>query len=392
MRTRSSMVLSAVVVALLMAISALPLHAYYIEIIDPIEGATYAPCGPDMVAWVSDLPPGPGPVILRLSWRPQGGSWEVFAVDDNNAGADHPWPSPPCYMGWYEVRVEYIPDPSVGDTVSFYVDGGTQYINITTPEYQREYYCAPSEVRWDSNIDPNEGNVLEVTYRRSTGWGWIDGTVGVSNNDGVIQWNDPPCGVEYPHECEVRVQYTPDPSVYDVVEFVLVEDDFPVDGPYGIFIDFSGDAAGYIDIATRVDPPQYTSFEAYVALLGSDDLTTVSFAVKVVPAGVLAPLSFESLLPGGLSIGSLDTGVTVTSTECMSAGNIVYLARLGCFYLGGEADIEIRDHPDYPRWVVNCEDEVGYYEVANHGGVGKEPVSTPVETMSWGAIKAMYRD
>ena len=379
-----------ILLCVLLCTPALPADAYYIEIIDPIEGATYAPCGPDMVAWVSDLPPGPGPVILRLSWRPQGGSWEVFAVDDNNAGADHPWPSPPCYMGWYEVRVEYIPDPSVGDTVSFYVDGGTQYINITMPEYQREYYCAPSEERWDSNIDPNEGNVLEVTYRRSTGWGWIDGSVGVSNNDGVIQWDDPPCGGEYPHTCEVRVQYTPDPSVYDVVEFYLV--DFPFGAPYAIFIDFAGDAQDYGEVVSRAEAMPYTNLEAYVGMMGAYDFATVSFALEIIPPSAFAPPDFERLLPGSMQIGDWDTGITMASSECMSAGNIVYLAKLNLFYLGGEADIEIRDHPDWPREVVDCGFGTYLYEVANHGSVGEDPVGTPVEAQTWGVIKAMYRD
>ena len=268
-----------------------------------------------------------------------------------------------------------------------------EYIEITTPA-ARPYYCAPTEVRWDSDIDPAEGDVLEVSFRYDYGWGWSSRIpIGVSSNDGEIGWTDPPCWYDLPNggRFEVRVQYTSDPSVYDAVEFALVE--CPIDGPYGILIDFAGDAQTLGDAVGRADPAPYTSLEAYVGLLGTEDFANISFAVTVVPpTGVLTPLSFESLLPGGLAIGSLDAGLTLFSTECEQPGGIMYLARLECFYLTGTADIEIRDHPYYPRWVVNCGDELGYYEVANHGGVGKDPVSTSVEAMSWGAIKAMYRD
>ena len=269
-----------------------------------------------------------------------------------------------------------------------------EYIEITLPE-SGEYACSPSEVRWDSDIDPAEGDVLEVSFRYDYGWGWSSWIpIGVSNNDGEIGWSDPPCWDDLSNGggFEVRVQYTSNPSVYDVVEFDLVNDGFPVDGPYGIFIDFAGDAQNYLEVVPRIDPVPYTSFEAFVALRGTDDFTTASFAVKVVPSGVLTPLGFESLLPGGLAIGSLDAGVTLDSTECKPSGEVVYLARLEGFYLTGEADIEIRDHPYYPRWVVDCDENLHFYEVANHGGVGKEPVSTPVEARSWGAIKAMYRN
>jgi len=400
MGTTNSRAFSGIVGAFLLAFLVLPAQAYYIEITEPVEGATYAPCGPDTIFWDSDIPASPGsPDNLRLSWRSQGGEWEVFA-NDNNDGA-HPWPTPPCFLGWYDVRILYTEDPSVGDTVRFFVDGTPPpppppyYIDITLPA-EVDYYCAPSEVRWESDVDPGEGDVLEVSYGWETGWGfqgWY--TIGVSSNDGVLEWDDPPCwnefGMELDRTWRVRMRYLPDPSVYDEVEFRCVR--FPIEGPYGIFIDFAGDAHGYSDVVRRIDPPLYTSVEAYVALLGTEGFHTVSFAVKdVPPTGALTPLSFESLLPGGLAIGSLDAGLTLSSTECMQPGEIVYLAKLTTFYFGGTADIEIRDHPDYPKWVVNCEDEVGYYEVANHGGVGKDPVSTTVEAMSWGAIKAMYRD
>lgn len=69
------------------------------------------------------------------------------------------------------------------------------------------------------------------------------------------------------------------------------------------------------------------------------------------------------------------------------------------FYLGGACHLEILDHGDYPRWVVDCSDpgEVDQYCVYMNGGIGGaiapdgdcEP--TPVQGASWGAIKALYR-
>jgi hypothetical protein len=67
-------------------------------------------------------------------------------------------------------------------------------------------------------------------------------------------------------------------------------------------------------------------------------------------------------------------------------------------YLGGAGDIMLVDHPDYPRWVVDCQTpgQVHYYCVLSHGGVAKSPIPgdcgvTPVHDKSWGAIKSMYR-
>ncbi len=398
MGTTSSRALSVAVVVSLIACSALTAQAYYIEITEPVEGATYAPCGPDTIFWNSDIPASPGsPDNLRLSWRPQGGEWEVFA-NDNNDGA-HPWPTPPCFLGWYDVRVLYTEDLSVGDTVGFFVDGTPPpppppfYIEITVPE-PRGYYCAPDVIEWESDIDPGAGEVIHVRYKHELWAEWV--SLGYTSNDGNQPWPSAPCYTPDwwgTTERRVRVEYTEDLSVYDEVILWLTDAGFPpVDGPYGIFIDFAGDAQDFSEVTTRIDPPQYTPVEAYVALFGSEDFTTVSFALEIVPNGVFTPPDFECLLPGGLHIGPWETGVTVASTECMEPGQVVYLARLDMFYLTGSADIVIRDHDTYPRWVVDCDDYYTYYEVASHGGVWKDPMSTPVEAMSWGAIKAMYRD
>jgi len=276
-----------------------------------------------------------------------------------------------------------------------------EYIEITQPADGSVWRpCAPTQVLWESDINPAEGEVLEVDWNTWSRPPWY--SLGTTPNDGTQEWTGPrPCWTEHsviPIRHEVRVTYLPDPSIVDVITFWTFQS--VVQGPYTLCIDFSGTASSYEQIVNRADPPLYVSFDAYVAIIepvsqGSGGFRNVSFELDVSPAGVLAPPSFENLLPGDLAIGSWDTGITLSSPECVqSGGEVVYIARLGLFYLGGACDILIRDHPEFPRWVVNCADpgEVAEYVVGNHGGVWKEPASTPVKATSWGAIKALYRE
>jgi len=196
------------------------------------------------------------------------------------------------------------------------------------------------------------------------------------------------------------VTYLPDPSVVDVITFWTFQ--YQAEEPFALCIDFSGTATTYNEVQTRVDPPLYTSFSAYVCVLVLLDedygelwhaLRSVSFALDLNCTEACVPPSCTNLMPGDLAIGSWDEGVTLSGTDCVGDyGDLVYVARLDLFWLGGEADILILDHPEYPRQVVGCDDEPYEYEVASHGGIWKEPASTPVEATSWGAIKALYRD
>ena len=76
-------------------------------------------------------------------------------------------------------------------------------------------------------------------------------------------------------------------------------------------------------------------------------------------------------MPGGLMIGDpFNGGATIASTQCMyddplAVGYGTY------FYLGGDCCIQILDHHDFPRWVVDCQDpgQVDYYCVLSHGEV-----------------------
>jgi hypothetical protein len=125
-----------------------------------------------------------------------------------------------------------------------------------------------------------------------------------------------------------------------------------------------------------VMPTPYTTVNAYFCL-GSIDggMTVVSFLLNNAMAecpGVMATQAFVNLMPGGLAIGDpFAGGVTIASTECMTMDPVV-VGYGTYFYLGGECCIQILDHLDYPRWVVDCNEPglVDYYCVLGHGSVG----------------------
>jgi len=179
-----------------------------------------------------------------------------------------------------------------------------------------------------------------------------------------------------------------------------------------IFMHFTEDGAPVVatDNATVVNeiasPVPYTTYRGYVGLT---DLTTgftvVSFRLTnatVLCPGVFAPPSFVNLMPGNLAIGNpFDaTGVTIASTECLPAP-FQMIGYASLFYLADSCQLEILDHQDYPRWVVDCQDPggVNYYCVWLNGGVGTTATAgdveceanVPVEDATWGAIKALYR-
>jgi hypothetical protein len=163
-----------------------------------------------------------------------------------------------------------------------------------------------------------------------------------------------------------------------------------------LYIDF--EPPNYVH---EIHPALYAPVDAYVMLsqpdlFPTDGFTTISFALSTTP-GMSTPPSFTNLLPGNLSIGTWDTGITLASTECIFdfPAQIGYLSFV---YLGTPGDIAIVDHPDYPRWLVDCQDpgQVHSYCVYWNGGVGKEGVEgdcgvSPVEDLTWGGIKSLYR-
>lgn len=178
------------------------------------------------------------------------------------------------------------------------------------------------------------------------------------------------------------------------------------------FVHMTEDASPVLptDNATVVNeypsPTLYANVRAYVGLT---DLTTgftaISFRMTngtTACPGVVGAQSFTNLMPGDLVIGDVfgATGATIASTGCLTAP-FQLIGYASYFYLGGACQIEILDHADYPRWVVDCEAPggVNYYCVWLNGGIGTTApagdvgceADTPVEAATWTSIKALYR-
>jgi hypothetical protein len=169
---------------------------------------------------------------------------------------------------------------------------------------------------------------------------------------------------------------------------------------------------GYISFDPAGDPLQnavapapYTTVNAYFCLgCIEGGMTTVSFLLNNAMAdcpGVMATQSFVNLMPGDLAIGNaFSGGITIASTECMTMDPVI-VGYGTYFYLGGACCIQLLDHADYPRWVVDCQEpgQVDYYCLGGHGSVGGAvspegevcPCGSPVEDATWGGIKALYR-
>jgi hypothetical protein len=167
-----------------------------------------------------------------------------------------------------------------------------------------------------------------------------------------------------------------------------------------ISFDPAGDEA-----MNAVAPGQYTTVNAYLCLgCIEGGMTTISFLLNNAMAacpGVMATQSFVNLMPGNLAIGdAFAGGITIASTECMTMDPVI-VGYGTYFYLGGACCIEILDHADYPRWVVDCQEpgQVDFYCLKGHGSVGGAvcpdgepcPCGSPVEDATWGGIKALYQ-
>ena len=148
-------------------------------------------------------------------------------------------------------------------------------------------------------------------------------------------------------------------------------------------------------------PAPYETFNAYICFGDLEmGLTSASFYVTdptVACPGVFAPPSFTNILPGDLAIGNIHSGITIPSTGC-EPGPEVCVGYLTLFYLGGECCIEIFDHPDWPRWITDCNDpaQVDYYCLASNGSIGgascpEGDCDSATDESTWGGIKALYR-
>jgi hypothetical protein len=166
------------------------------------------------------------------------------------------------------------------------------------------------------------------------------------------------------------------------------------------------DVKGFIDF----DPPNrvheisaepYTTVNAYICFGDLDvGLLGACFRINDVLAecpGVVASAGFTNTV-GGFTVGDVFEGIVVTALDCQGPPD-ANLGYLEIFYLGGECCVQLLDHPEYPRWAMDCGNPVeeDYYCVLSHGSIGGAACpdgdcgSTPVENSTWGTIKSLYR-
>ena len=162
-----------------------------------------------------------------------------------------------------------------------------------------------------------------------------------------------------------------------------------------------------------LSPTAYTQYYAFIGLTEcgvlegappeQNGVKVASFAVNNIMAdypGVVGAQSFVNLLD--LAIGDPWTGgITNSSIACRPAP-FVLLGYVQIFYLTGGCTIEVVDHADYARWIVDCQEpgKVDYYCVWKQAGLGMVApagdldcaANTLTEESTWGAIKAMYND
>ncbi len=138
----------------------------------------------------------------------------------------------------------------------------------------------------------------------------------------------------------------------------------------------------------RSDPAPYTPVEAYVVLEGVNPgnlpggLRTVTLRLGVT-GGMSSEPHFESLLPKKFVIGGWREGLVIASVPC-SAENPVVIGVLHLFYLGKPGIVRVLDHPDFPRWVVDCEDEPHSFEIGSPGGIHCDPSAVAQEAPACG--------
>jgi hypothetical protein len=180
----------------------------------------------------------------------------------------------------------------------------------------------------------------------------------------------------------------------------------PTEWPY-LFVDFSGPPGG--DYVPEIFPDPSEVVDCYVGMGCSDGEPDDSFrsvAFRLEYVGQIFPLQYQCLVPGAEITGWWDDyyGVEITTAECIDWTGPVFLVRVSILYLGIPTDVLIRDHPEKPRWVVDCNDELHFYCISGHGAIGKPRVpgdpecefmcheeTSPVTAASWGAVKALYR-
>ena len=141
-------------------------------------------------------------------------------------------------------------------------------------------------------------------------------------------------------------------------------------------------------------------FNAYICITGLDQgFTGVSFMLTDVLndyPGMFAVASFTNLLD--VPIGDVFTGISVAASTCRTEDVVV----VGSLFLfpstTGDFCLELKDHPSFPRWVIDCADpaDLDFYCIEAHGTIGagvcpESECDSPVKDATWGSIKALYR-
>jgi hypothetical protein len=154
------------------------------------------------------------------------------------------------------------------------------------------------------------------------------------------------------------------------------------------------------NMVNEIYPTPYTTFNAYLVadFTGlAEGTNMVAFRFDVSPEmGVVT--GFTSGNPIIFITGSWDTGLIVTSTDCIDTFPAT-LGYLNVLYLGVPGQIRIEPHLLAGHVFATCDEPSEEYEYCYvlDGAVGMngtEPrfiCTNPVQDVTWGAIKTLYR-
>ncbi len=181
-----------------------------------------------------------------------------------------------------------------------------------------------------------------------------------------------------------------------------------------LVVPVSGGENPHVRAYLDFDPPNYvhaaelelyTTTYLYLCLDNAEQgVSSLSFRLSDFTEeypGVFAPPGWgEVLWPSDLPTCGPFMGMTISPHECQLGVPENPAYRLSLFYLGGSCCIQLLDHDDWPRWVVDCGEpygEVDLYCVLAHASVGGaecpegDCVPVPVENATWATIKGLYR-
>jgi len=167
----------------------------------------------------------------------------------------------------------------------------------------------------------------------------------------------------------------------------------------------SFDPYGYV---SSIEPVPYSIYNAYVWVdcLGDEfsagGISSLFFRVDLT-GGASPYANFTPMVPIALPITwpELDGDIPMVMLECLQQDPCPLL-QIQLFWLGEPGCVLVGDHNEWPRNVVDCNGEMDYYCVYAHGSVAGGscpsgdtdcdcPGGTPVESSSWGRVKALYQ-